>query len=246
MKIGEPFIHLLEVDSTNNYAHSLLKSGMVTNGTVIFADNQLKGKGQSGKQWQSNLRENILLSIILDISFISINKQFNIIAFAALGVYDFFSKYAVEGTAIKWTNDLYWNDKKAGGVLIETVNHQSKRYAIVGIGININQTSFHPSLPNPVSLKQITGKNHEVLSLTNELSNAILIRYNQLISINSSNLIKEYNQCLYKKDKQVYLKKGNIKFTCIIKNVNEFGELVVQSGIQDSFKFGEVEWIIEK
>jgi len=59
---------------------------------------------------------------------------------AALGCFDFFSKYAGEKTAIKWSNDIYWKDKKAGGVLIETTNHNNKRYAIIGIGININQT----------------------------------------------------------------------------------------------------------
>jgi len=243
IKLGSRFIQLLAVDSTNNYALELLKQNLADSGTAIFAQEQTNGRGQMGKKWEALHRENIILTIIADISTVYIQNQFNLLAMAALGCYDFFSKYAGNETAIKWSNDIYWKDKKAGGILIETTNHNNKRYAIVGMGININQTAFDENLMNPVSLKQITGKNFKVVELAKELCNCIDVWYNVLLSENNHQLLTNYNSHLYKKNKEVTLKKGNIKFNCIIKCVNPFGELQVENGLCDSFRFGEIEWI---
>ncbi|MFY7964818.1 MAG: biotin--[acetyl-CoA-carboxylase] ligase [Chitinophagaceae bacterium] len=244
IKLGKPFIQLLTVDSTNNYALNLLKDNLAGNGTAIFAAEQSNGRGQMGKIWKANANENIIISIIVDISAVHIQNQFNLLAMAALGSYDFFNKYAGDETAIKWSNDIYWRDKKAGGILIETTQHQQKRFAIVGIGININQVQFDESLINPVSLKQITGKHFNVVELAKELCDCIGNWYDVLLKNNHQELLSFYNSHLYKKNKEVKLKKGNIKFNCIIKSVNSNGELQVENGLSDSFKFGEVEWII--
>ena len=244
IKLGEPFIQLSTVDSTNNYALNLVKQGLAANGTAIFAHKQTNGKGQMGKQWQTNEAENIIISVVANISTVHMLNQFGLVAMAALGCYDFFSVYAGDSTAIKWSNDLYWNDKKAGGILIETTQHNNQRFAIIGIGININQTIFDQSLPNPVSLKQITGKHFNVVELAKELCNSIDKWYTFLRENNVDFLLKVYNKHLYKKDKAVTLKKENIKFNCIIKSVNAFGELQVENGLNDSFKFGEVSWVI--
>lgn len=243
IKLGSRFIQLLAVDSTNNYALELLKQNLADSGTAIFAQEQTNGRGQMGKKWEALQGENIILTIIADISTVYIQNQFNLLAMAALGCYDFFSKYAGNETAIKWSNDIYWKDKKAGGILIETTNHNNKRYAIVGMGININQTAFDENLMNPVSLKQITGKNFKVVELAKELCNCIDVWYNVLLSENNHQLLTNYNSHLYKKNKEVTLKKGNIKFNCIIKCVNPSGELQVENGLCDSFRFGEIEWI---
>ena len=243
IKLGSRFIQLLAVDSTNNYALELLKQNLADSGTAIFAQEQTNGRGQMGKKWEALQGENIILTIIADISTVYIQNQFNLLAMAALGCYDFFSKYAGNETAITWSNDIYWKDKKAGGILIETTNHNNKRYAIVGMGININQTAFDENLMNPVSLKQITGKNFKVVELAKELCNCIDVWYNVLLSENNHQLLTNYNSHLYKKNKEVTLKKGNIKFNCIIKCVNPFGELQVENGLCDSFRFGEIEWV---
>lgn len=242
IQLGKPFIELLQVDSTNNYAFSLIKNGLAENGLAIFAHQQTNGKGQMGKAWQAQANNNIILSIIADISTIHLQNQFGLMAMAALGCYDFFNKYAIDKTAIKWSNDLYWNDKKAGGILIETVNYQQKRFAIIGIGVNINQTAFDTNLPNPVSLKQITGKDFDVVELAKELCICIDKWYAVLMLNNEALLLKTYNNYLYKKNETVTLKKGNIKFNCTIKGVSEFGDLVVDTGFEQHFKFGEVVW----
>ncbi len=244
VKLGEPFIHLLQVDSTNNYAHKLVKTNLSASGTAIFAENQTNGRGQVGKKWITNNGENIVVSIIIDISTILLQNQFAVVAMAALGCYDFFSSYAKDGTAIKWSNDLYWNDKKAGGILIETLTQSKKRYAIIGIGININQINFDKSLVNPVSLKQITGKHFSSVNLTKELCLCVDKWYQILLANDFSLILKHYNTYLYKKNQKVVLKKGNIKFECTIKRITAFGELEVEGALQENFKFGEIEWIL--
>lgn len=244
IKIGEPFIKLLQVESTNNYALALVKANKALSGTVIYAQNQTLGKGQMGKKWLSNENENITLSIILDISSIPLQKQFIISAFTALGCYDFFKKYAGNNTAIKWPNDIYFNDKKAGGILIETINQQEKRWAVIGIGININQKEFPKNLPNPISLHQITGEIYGVENMCIDLMDC-LNKWLPFLQENNEEIITTYNLHLFKKNQTVNLKKGNIKFSCIIKEVNVFGELVVENGLQTSFQHGEVEWIID-
>ena len=149
-------------------------------GMSIFSREQTAGKGQRGKNWDSEKDANIALSVLLNPYPLRIQDQFKLSVCVAVSVYEFFSSYAGEETKIKWPNDLYWRDRKTGGILIENVvrssasgvsSQQSEtwKWAIVGVGININQTLFAAELPNPVSLKQITGKNFEPVELAKEL-----------------------------------------------------------------------------
>lgn len=244
IKLGEPFIQLLEVDSTNNYAHKLLQNGFVQNGTAIFAQTQTKGKGQREKIWESDYGQNIILSVIVDISTVHLQNQFGLVAMTSLACFDVFKKYAGNGTAIKWTNDIYFNDNKAGGILIETLNSNGKRYAILGMGININQTVFSKDLPNATSLKSITGKNFNTINLAKEICNSLSIQYNYLLNSEFKKLCFNYNNVLYKKGLEVTLRKDNIKFNCIVEGVNEYGELIVKNAAYDKFSFGTVRWVV--
>ena len=117
-------------------------------------------------------------------------------------------------------------------------------WAVVGIGMNINQTSFSPSLKNPVSLKQITGKTFDAVALTKELCICLDTRYQQLKRRDSEALLADYNYHLFKKNEQVKFNKANASFDCTIKGVDESGKLLVVGAIQDSFAFGEVEWVL--
>lgn len=115
-------------------------------------------------------------------AFLGIGQQFQLSAAVAVAVEAFFRKYAFDETKVKWPNDLYWQDRKAGGILIENVISGSGtwEWAIVGIGININETRFPPELPNPVSLKQITGKEFDPGQLARELCGHLDSAYRQL------------------------------------------------------------------
>ena len=111
-----------------------------------------------------------------------------------MAVLTFFTKYAGDRTRIKWPNDIYWKDRKAGGILIENVLQGGKwKYSIVGIGININQILFPANILNPVSLAQITGKTFEVIALAKELCSHLEKRWQQLLKMTHRTCLNEYN-----------------------------------------------------
>ena len=248
--IGYPFTELDEIDSTNNYAFDQLQANLAAHGAAFFAHKQTAGKGQRGKQWETQPNSNLILSVILDMSFFSVNKQFLLSAAMALAVHDFFNKYAGDETKIKWPNDIYWRDRKAGGILIESSITAGKpiigswKWAVVGIGININQTSFPTNLVNPVSLKQITGKSYDTVTLAKELCHCLEFRYQELKNGESKKSIDTYNLHLYKKQETVRLKKENAAFKCKIEGVNKKGMLLVTGAAKESFTFGEVSWVL--
>ena len=228
--------------------------GEIQHGIAIFSHEQLAGKGQRSKIWTSEEGANIILSIVLNPYPLGIPDQFKLSVCAALSVWELFSKHAGNQTKIKWPNDLYWGDRKAGGILIENIvlssesgvsNQQSGnwKWAVVGIGININQTGFPPDLPNPVSLKQITGKNFNPVEMAKEFCFVIEKNYQLLIAGKFDILFDKYQAHLYKKDEKVKLKKGNRVFETSIKGVSETGQLITQHSMEERFEFGEVEWV---
>lgn len=243
---GEGFFTILDtVDSTNNYAMGRVHEGLANHGMVWFTKEQTAGKGQRGKTWMMEKGKNIAMSLVLELPRLRITNQFYLNVAVALSCFEFFLKYAGNETKIKWPNDLFWGDRKAGGVLIENIL-QGKiwKWAVVGIGININQVKFDEFLINPVSLKQITGKTYNTVELAKEL-NALLMK--NLTGLKTKDVIKlmeQYNEHLYKINKKVTLKKEGIKFETVIKEVSAQGRLITVDAIEREFTFGEVEWIL--
>lgn len=260
--LGQPFTVLPVVDSTNNYAMAQVQAGKAGHGSVFMALEQTAGKGQRGKHWLSASGENIAMSIVVDPYPLNITQQ-QLLSFAvALACYDLFKKYAgEENTRIKWPNDLYWQDRKAGGILIESIigansvengsrgkdggKAESRwKWAIIGVGININQVAFPENLVNPVSLKQITGKTWDPLELARELCGFLDFRFRWVVQQSASEIINEYNQVLYKIDQPIKLRKESIVFNAVLKGVNESGQLVTKDSIERIYDFGEVEWVL--
>ncbi|HEX4876025.1 MAG TPA: biotin--[acetyl-CoA-carboxylase] ligase [Chitinophagaceae bacterium] len=252
-----PFIELQSVDSTNNYARQLIHDKMAQHGTAIFSHEQIAGKGQRGKKWLTENKGNIAVSIIVKPGPIPLSAQFQLSACAAISAQTFFANYAGDDTSVKWPNDLYWQDRKAGGILIESIirskepesnnretGGSSWEWAIVGLGININQTSFPADIPNPVSLKQITGKTFEPVELAKELVQLFLKNFDELNSTGFESTYSAYTNALYKKGKVVKLRKENRVFEATIQTVTPGGRLVVEHGISEELEFGTVEWII--
>ena len=263
------------MDSTNNYAMGQVHAGLATHAMAWFAHEQYTGKGQRSKQWVALPGENITMSIALQPSFLMVSEQFQLSTAIALAAHDFLSKYAGDETKIKWPNDIYWRDRKAGGILIEniissnddrwpmasdrnetttsqrtTANEQrptsNYKWAIAGIGININQTAFPESLINPVSLKQITGKSFDAFQLAVELHQSVLKRFEELQTKGVEEIYREYLSHLYKINQIQKFKKGDISFEAMVKSVNGSGKLVLQHSLEEEFDFGEIEWVIEK
>jgi BirA family transcriptional regulator, biotin operon repressor / biotin---[acetyl-CoA-carboxylase] ligase len=239
------FTILDSVDSTNNYAMARAHAGLAKHGNAFFTHRQTKGKGQRGKSWQTGTAENIAISIVIDPEPLQQQQQFHLSVAVALACFDFFNKYGGDETKIKWPNDLYWRDRKAGGVLIETiVRGSSWKWAVVGIGINVNQGKFSEELKNPVSLKQITGKNFDVVELAKELHLLVMKKVSEINEKSFAVLLKEYNSLLYKLNEKVTLKHNNEIFETVINSVTAGGQLQVTDTTQKQFNFGEVEFLI--
>lgn len=243
--IGTPFYELIEVDSTNNYAIRQVQAQMAVHGATWFARYQNAGKGQRGKAWNAVYGQNIIMSTVLEPGFLSIDNQFLLNISVALACFDFFTKYSDEKTSIKWPNDIYWKDRKAGGILIENIIHGKEwKVSVAGMGININQTLFPANLPNPVSLKQITGKSFDLIALAKDLCGSLQSRWSQLKDQQYDQLLKEYSSHLYKAGERVTLRRNNIKFSAVVTGVNKRGELLIDTGETSALAYGTVDWVI--
>lgn len=244
MAIGHSFVELESVDSTNNYAMALAKTGKAGHGTLVFAHDQRAGKGQRGRNWESTPGENIVLSAVLEPVAFPPSAAFGLSAAVALACHDLFSRYAgPESVTIKWPNDIYWNDRKAGGILIENqFKGMQWILAIAGMGININQVVFGVAARTPVSLRQISGRTFDVPALARELGDFLDRRYSEWEA--GGVQIEAYNRVLYRRGQEVQLKKDNAVFRTKVEGVSPRGELVTRDVLERRFNFGEVEWVI--
>ena len=241
--IGFHLIELQQVESTNNYATGLVHAGMAQHGTVVWAHHQTAGKGQRHKTWESVSGENITASFIVAPA-LSLSAAFDLSKTVAIAAHAFFSKYAGSETKVKWPNDLYWRDRKAGGILIENILQGAQwRYAIVGIGININQTTFSDVGGKAVSLRQITGDVYSIPDLIKELAAAVEIAI-KTYEQGAQKIEQAYADALYKRGENVRLRKGGRVFEAVIKGVTANGELIAHHGVEETFAVGEVEWLI--
>jgi BirA family biotin operon repressor/biotin-[acetyl-CoA-carboxylase] ligase len=241
--IGFPFIELRKVESTNNYAMGLIHEGMAQHGTVVFAHEQTKGKGQRNKQWFSAPQQNVMLSLIVEPFGLGIPDIFLLNMSVANGVQLFFNNYTEGNTKIKWPNDIYWCDRKAGGILIEN-NIQGKKwkYAVIGIGLNINQTDFG-LFHKAISLKIITGKTYNTVELAKELIKFLSKSFEELINDPKSVSIS-YHKKLYQLNEEISFKKNEKKSKGVVKGVNNKGMLILEeAGKETLVKVGEMEWL---
>jgi len=183
--LGAPLIELSTIDSTNIYAMAQIKAGLAKSGSCYTADFQTNGKGQHGRVWESNKGQNLLCSYILELNTLDALKNWtpaNQIGFSAaiaLGARAFFAAFAGSETKIKKPNDIYFSDRKAGGILIENlVRGQEWTWTVIGIGMNINQTEFSPAAlnsvsSNPISLQEITNQSWDIKKMQQHLSDAL-------------------------------------------------------------------------
>jgi BirA family biotin operon repressor/biotin-[acetyl-CoA-carboxylase] ligase len=238
-------ITLKETDSTNNYAKQLIVK-KVEEGTVVLAHYQQQGRGQQGNFWESEAHKNLLFSLILYPGFIDAGKQFYVSKIVSLALCAVLRK-EVANVTVKWPNDIYVGTKKIAGILIEnTIKGMSLETSIIGVGLNLNQTSFTSSAPNPVSLTQLTQKEY----ISGDVLNEFLIELNTLLQHLKGGrfewIDKLYLESLFRFEEWNTFRKDGRAFEARIIGVGEFGELQVEekSGAISSFMFKEIEFVI--
>ncbi len=231
------------VDSTNSYA-SELPPGM-PEGSIVWALNQIKGRGQGNNRWESEPGKNLTFSIILYPTFLKAADQFYISKVISLAVADLLALFA-DRVSIKWPNDIYVGDKKIAGIIIEnSVEISNIKQSIVGIGINLNQKIFSSDAPNPLSLAQITGKDYDLKEMLEKLCDLIEYRYRFIKDNDFQTIDNDYVSVLYRFNESAnYLADGKA-FKARIIEVEPSGVLVVRdnNGIIRKFLHKEVEYV---
>lgn len=241
-------ILLQEIGSTND----LLKrtASTMDSGTLVVAYNQTAGRGQKGNSWEAAPGKNVTFSILLKNLNVFVKQQFAISEAVSLAIVDVLEKFA-KGFEIKWPNDIYYHDRKIGGILIEhSLCREGIEHSIVGVGVNINQQLFISGAPNPISLRQITGDFYDLYEMTKILGEKIEQYCNFDGTMQQLNeLHRRYLEKLYRNDGKPhqFISPTGGNFDAIIHNVDLDGTLTlkhVPSNTLHDYHFKEVGFVI--
>jgi BirA family biotin operon repressor/biotin-[acetyl-CoA-carboxylase] ligase len=245
MTIGSELLYCENLPSTNSHAASLLKNKRVPEGSVVYTNYQSAGRGQAGNKWESEENKNLLISIILYPNMINPSDQFQLSMIISLGICDFLQHYT-NGISIKWPNDIYVNDDKIAGILIENaIMGNIIEHTIAGIGLNINQLRFLSDAPNPVSLSILTGVHYDLRECLCRLTTDLDKRYKSLISGDADRIKSDYISLLYRHNQWSNYRDVNGTFSGCISDVSNYGRLMVEhkDGNVKEYAFKEIDFV---
>jgi BirA family biotin operon repressor/biotin-[acetyl-CoA-carboxylase] ligase len=217
--------------STNDEILSVLNED---ESTAVFTFNQTKGRGQYGNIWKVIPDQNLAYSLALKTSKINISDTF-LNYYTAIIVRDFLANLTNADSKIKWPNDIILNGKKVCGILIEKKKINNEEYYIIGIGINVIQSDFS-HLPKAGSVLSVTGLSFDLNAFTNQFHQYLISRIKNMDSENE--ILKNYNQFLFRKDEISVFQKNEVRQNGIIKNADKNGFLCIDlenEGLQKFF-----------
>lgn len=255
------YILLPETASTNTFAKENLQD-FSRDYAVVYTLNQTAGRGMEGNHWESQGGKNISFSIICHPNMVKPSEQFIISMAIAVDIITVLQKlYPVgkDNFKVKWPNDIYWKDKKLGGILIEnTLKGYRMDSCIIGIGINVNQEFFKSDAPNPVSLKHILRKETDPIELMELISDQFsqtlqVIKLledtdNHSLNIRYDSIRDDYHRLLYRYDNQLHaFQEGDSTFEAKIRKVQNDGRLTLikASGEEKDYWLKEVKFTLE-
>jgi BirA family biotin operon repressor/biotin-[acetyl-CoA-carboxylase] ligase len=245
--VGQNLIKLTRVDSTNTYLKIMAsKSAPLAEGTVIMAEDQYAGRGQQDMVWIAEPKKNLTFSLLLKPGFLKINEQFILNMLVCIAIKDALHKYLKTQVFIKWPNDIYFNDQKLGGILIENLlSGTAYKSAIIGIGLNVNQQKFDDQLNSrATSLRQILQADVNLIQLLAEICSHIESGYLKLKAGNYKDLKQAYLSNLLNFETNAWFRQGDQVFEGKITGVTEAGLLVISSnGIEREYNFKEIQYI---
>lgn len=236
-------IRMEEVDSTNRF---LIQLGSYDEEalTVAVADYQTAGKGQGTHVWESEAGKNLLFSLLVCPRWVPVRQLFLLSEAGALAIKEALDSYA-GGFSLKWPNDVYWNDRKISGTLIETsVDSRGIKRCVFGVGVNINQMQFLSDAPNPVSLAQIVGHEVDREEVLQKIIDAFLRYYELLRRADYQDVSGIYHLSLYRRKGYHWYEDADGKFEGAFVEVEDDGHLVLhdKKGVIRSYTFGEIKF----
>jgi len=246
MKIGNQIIKINSIDSTNNYAQELIKSKNTdANGTVIIADYQSAGRGQVENKWESENGKNLLISIVLYPQNLEAINQFILSKFVCLSIINYLKNKNITAQ-IKWPNDIYVNNKKIAGILIEnSIQGNLIKHSIIGIGLNINQINFSETLKNPISLANILNIQSNLSLELDFLLKEFNILNEKLQILDFKYFDKMFLNNLYKLNIISNFKNETEIFEAKIIGITNFGQLLLErkNKSREIYNFKEIEFL---
>ncbi len=235
------------VSSTNDVCMQAAADGRAE-GLVVAAHFQEHGRGQRGNAWESGSGLNLTFSVLLRPTFIRVEEQFLISKVVAVAICDWVAQYVKDkSVAIKWPNDIYVDDCKIAGVLIEnSFNSSELSVSVVGIGVNVNQVDFSSDVPNPTSLRREVQREFNLQDTLQEFVLCLSNRYSQVSAGVVDAIHADYLGRLYRKNTYCLYRAGGEEFRAVIVGVKPTGELqlLTEQGQQRSFAFKEVAFVI--
>jgi len=221
--------------STSTVAMQLIYKKKNPEGIVVISDYQTQGRGQRGNTWLSEPYKNLTFSYILAPYFLKAEESFTLNMITALAIYQALSTLVPKGLSIKWPNDIYYQHDKLSGILIENLVAKNKiKYAVVGIGINVNQDSFQ--LPSVTSLSAICGKKINLTQLFKQMLINIQDQYNHFLNEDRQMIQHKYLHHLYGLNHpRSFISKGNLFQGCI-EGIDPIGRLIVKNLIDNTIE----------
>ena len=240
------------IGSTNTYLRDLNGGDSNYDYEVAVATFQTAGRGQKGNTWESEAGKNLLFSILAHPQGIKVQEQFYISEAIALAVSDsviaFIGPEYADGVSVKWSNDIYWNDFKMAGILIEnTLQGDRILDTVAGVGLDVNQEVFVSDAPNPISMRNITGREFDIDALLNDIVERF-IGYMEAGTTELRNKTdKLYRDRLYRREGFHKFRDENGIFEACIEGIRPDGCLMLQTpaGQHRIYEFKQVQFILK-
>lgn len=238
-------MHVDVVDSTNSLTHRLIEEYgyELPDMTLVYANEQTAGRGQVGNSWESDYDLNALFSIYCRPTFIRPSQQFIISQCIALAVQEVVEGEGVQDVSIKWPNDIYVGDRKVAGILIECdIMGKGLNNCIIGVGINVGQRRFRSDAPNPVSIRQITGREHDWQEVMFNVCYTFQRYYQMVRDGKGEQVVNRYMQRLYRREGFHPYIDADGRFMAEIASIEPTGHLVLrrEDGTLSRYEFKEV------
>lgn len=247
-ELSEPhYYYFDELPSTNQKMKELTQHASLPDMSVVVARHQYAGRGQMGNSWESEAGCNLTFSLTLNPTFLKIQSQFLLSQTVSVGIVEALHKLGLTNAIVKWPNDIYVDDRKLAGILIENSiigNHLER--CTIGIGLNVNQTKFVSNAPNPVSMAMIAGKTFNLSEVLECLLDGIFEQYMQLQLDGENDLKQSYLALMYRNDGNRYpFSDANGPFLATIQGIDEYGRLMLKkdNGQVATYEFKEVEYL---
>lgn len=226
--LGKEILSFDRVDSTQRYAKRIIDNGRAKDGGVIVAGGQTDGYGRCGRKWFSP-PGGLWFSAILKKE-MPVKDIGRLVPLLALSIVEMLENTADIKAFIKWPNDILVKDKKIAGSIVETIVKDNRiEWIIFGIGINVNNAIPKELAGNAVSLKEVIGKESDLMPLLSFLICSIESKYMDFLNDKCGSCLDKYRGKSMLLGKNVKVTQGEEVYSGMAEDVDIEGRLILKT-----------------